>query len=96
MTKLLEYSSDCIKFTHVELALVLKMRNGDFVDDVNLKEYGVCMAKKIGFVDSSGNVQKSVIARKMGNAIGDNALTSKLTEDCWTEEGDLGDRVMFL
>lgn len=59
----------------------MKARRGEFTDDPKLKEHLFCFAKKVGFMNEAGEVQKDVIKAKITPDVGaDEAAT--VTEKC--------------
>lgn len=57
-------------------------KKGQFADDAKLKDYFVCIAKRIGFVDAAGVPQHSVLKAKIGGFFDDQALADKLDAEC--------------
>lgn len=53
------------------------------------------MAKKLGFIDSSGKAQKSVIVTKVGAVIGNTELVAKLVDQCMVKKGSLEDSTFY-
>lgn len=68
--------------TKAELTKIEAAKKGNFEDDAKLKDYLLCVAKRIGFIDNAGVPQHSVLKAKVGGALGDQTLAEKLDAEC--------------
>ena len=71
----------CVKETSVSTELIIKGRNGDFVDDDKLKNFIFCFFKKIGFQNEAGEFQLNVIRAKLSSDYKPEEV-NKLIETC--------------
>lgn len=83
----------CVKETSVSEQLLQDAKNGKFADDSKLKAFSVCVAKKIGFVKASGEIDHAVLKAKSEAVLGDKALANKLDADCAVTKGTVEDTV---
>ncbi|KAJ8970113.1 hypothetical protein NQ317_019659 [Molorchus minor] len=80
--KLSGHHKECITESGVDNELVSKARKGEFTEDPKLKDHLFCLAKKIGFMNDSGDIKKDVLKTKVGSVVGDDSLADKLIDQC--------------
>lgn len=88
------FSKECREATGVSEDLVMKARKGEFVDDPKLKNHLFCFAKKVGFMNEAGEVQKDVIKAKITPDVG-NEEAVKVTEKCGSIKRDNPEQTTF-
>lgn len=83
----------CIETTGVDEALIKRMRQKDFVEDIKLKTYVDCMFGKLGFI-KDGQIQVEVIKSKLPPNT-DNSAVAKVLESCKDKKGDVQKEVAY-
>lgn len=91
--KLKQGRSDCEKETGVNPQLIDDAKKGKFADDAKLKDFLVCLSKKIGFVNDKGELQHAVLIEKSTGVLGDKAQAEKLNSECAVQKSSLQDTV---
>lgn len=86
----------CIKQAGVETNKIEAAKKGQFADDPKLKDYLVCIAKSIGFVDDAGALQHLVIKSKIGSVLENQDVAAKVDAECAVEKGILQETVFEL
>lgn len=73
---------ECRNKTGVDVRIIEAAKNGQFADDVKLKEYMVCLGEKTGFLDDAGNIQHHVLKNTYGSLLKDQELANRLDQEC--------------
>ncbi|KAJ8980115.1 hypothetical protein NQ317_010901 [Molorchus minor] len=80
--KLKAYHTACLNQTSANTSLIEAAGKGEFVEDSRLKEYFLCLSKKIQFQNEDGEIQKNVLRQKMTEVFRDPLVTQQLIEKC--------------
>ncbi|KAL1513932.1 hypothetical protein ABEB36_003270 [Hypothenemus hampei] len=86
---LTQHYQQCIEVSKVDPTVLQKARTGDFANDDKLKQHIWCIAKKSGFQNDAGVLQRSVIKTKLKEALkGDEVKTQELVNACAVANAD--------
>lgn len=84
--KLKEHRKICLDQTVVDAGKIEAARKGQFVDDAKVKDYLVCVSKRMSFLNDAGNLQHPVLKAKVGAVFEDQNLADKLDAECAVEK----------
>ncbi|KAL1513933.1 hypothetical protein ABEB36_003271 [Hypothenemus hampei] len=86
---LAQHYKQCVELSKVDPTVLQKARSGDFANDDKLKQHILCIAKKSGFQNEAGVLQRSVIKTKLKEALkGDEVKTQELVNTCAVAKPD--------
>ncbi|XP_030764832.1 uncharacterized protein LOC115889053 [Sitophilus oryzae] len=86
---LAQHYKQCVEQSKVDQNVLQQARAGNFANDAQLKDHILCITKKIGFQNETGQLQKSVIEKKLKEALKGNAeQAKKLIDECVLADKD--------
>ncbi|CAH1379454.1 unnamed protein product [Tenebrio molitor] len=65
LQKVRKHSDACKRESGVSDEVLARARKGEKVDDPKLRDHGVCILKKSGFLDDNGDFQVEIIRTKL-------------------------------
>jgi hypothetical protein len=80
--QLQKHTKVCRAETGVSLELIAKARNGDFADDLKLKEHFLCVGKRFGLATESGQIDLHVLRSRVRKATASEEETDNIVSKC--------------
>jgi hypothetical protein len=80
--QLQKHTKVCRTETGVSLELIAKARNGDFADDLKLKEHFLCVGKRFGLATESGQIDLHVLRNRVRKATASKEETDNIVSKC--------------
>ncbi|XP_057666868.1 uncharacterized protein LOC130900343 [Diorhabda carinulata] len=94
--RLKEYNRECSAKSGVGHDVIAQIKEGQFPDDEKFENHIICLAKKIGFINDSEELQTQVIREKMKSVFDDHEVTEIIktcTEDMETDDGTTFEKI---
>lgn len=86
MQRLLKFSTECKKVSHISEELIGDLITGNFVEEPSVYQHLLCVGTKAGYQDEQGNLQVEYIKKLMTDVIGDAQKAEELAETCLKQQ----------
>ncbi|RZC40380.1 PBP GOBP domain containing protein, partial [Asbolus verrucosus] len=93
--KLNKVGKECREQSGVSQELVDKLRNGEYVEDAKLKAQMLCVSKKLGLADDSGNINVETLKTKVKKVVDNDAEVDEIVEKCAVKRDTPEDTAFF-
>ncbi|RZB39061.1 PBP GOBP domain containing protein [Asbolus verrucosus] len=93
--KLRKVGKECKEQSGVSQEFIDKVRKGEFVEDPKLKAQMLCVSKKVGLTDDSGNVNVEALRTKVMKVAHNDTDVDKIVEICTVKKDTPEDTAFF-